>query len=133
MVKFRTLRGGSRATSSLGFLDSRLQPKRVAWKNPVGHGPGETRGPGELGHIHGSPPQSSRRDHSEKKENEQRSADVSASDLTSKIHLWESQAPEARGKVWDKEDLPSVKEAQAKESEQLNHREHAPLRAEGPG
>lgn len=84
-LEFRTLRGGSRATSSPGFLDSRLQPKRAAWKNPIGHGPGETRGPGELDRIQGSPPQSSRRDLSEKKEKEQRAADVFASDLTVKL------------------------------------------------
>lgn len=107
MVEFRTLRGRSRATSSPGFLDSRLQPKRAAWKNPVGCGPGETGGSGELGPIQSSPSQGSGRDHSEKKENEQRAADVFAPDMSSKTSFWESQAPEARGKVWEKENLPS--------------------------
>lgn len=89
-VEFRTLRGGSRATSSPGFLDSRLQPKKAAWKNAIGHGSGETMSPGKLSHMQGSPPPSSRRNHSEKKENEQRAAAVFASDSTSKISLWES-------------------------------------------
>lgn len=40
---------------------------------------------------------------------------VFASDLTSKISLWESQAAETRGKIWNKEDLPSVKEDQTGE------------------
>lgn len=37
---------------------------------------------------------------------------IFASDLTNKITLQESQALETRGKVWNKEDLPSVKEDQ---------------------